>query len=1401
MLPTRQPTYIPSKQPNRRPTRQPSRVPSRQPSSSPTLQRLISPSRQPSSQPLRHPSAQPRSRPSRQPTSNPLSPSSKPTAQPILRPVARPTSRPTAVLEVSILVTITQVLRNVSFAQFMASLPSQSSFKLTVISGARVSTALVAIAKVFNNTQGSPIIPFSILSAADAKMLQSRKLADSQNDIALIYSVQCSISALGTSDPQVAYDLLSARLRDFINSGNFTQRLQQHALSTNAKAVLFSSSSAGDIDIQRAFSTILTHTARPTTDPSSHPSSQPSSQPFLYPTITPTISDFSRLFIQLNRELKSLYGSKNPPQNRDIYYEIKSENDTIFGGSISWISFINNYLKKSPASEATVLTSIAANSSEIMTTIQCTDSASVISIVDALMSPPPKDKTIFCNGIKWVVGYCNFNATTSNYPSLCVNCDSLCAKRSCHSTSSMMFPSSSSNCESFQILSIDHISSIKENSDAIIMYSLLWSCVIIAFLLDKWRQRSIKLKDDKKVGQVATHLNESHSLEQQLVEKVDNLFQDILASQDSLLLWGTSRIVYCNRFFHAVSNIGASTTERLNRGIYAITRLGLLTYLLVVFLKIQYPSDNGSCSLQMSRSDCLSIKSHFAFTMNVCSWNNQADLENNKFQANCRWEDQIRYADSSKIMKLVILTLFIFSIIRLLILDAVVERILSSQASKRAYLSFFRQLISLLAPPSKKVISYEGPMPTTSHSHKSPQKWQVNASNAVKPVENLDVTAVLSEQDDGAKYDLEVRDVELKKNAPAVLSQPIRLDRDEEFAGFVETILAHRSTISDPLTLKEFDNYWAIDALLLSFADYKYITRNVHWSIRHQFVLYQNAREYYLELLSETLRVSSILSEYRSSRCDGTIYFASSTSSPDSTLLGAFAVDLVGRFNYEGIIFSAHRERMSRMGVRRITKHGNTQNAVEHVHFVLRDLILIALTIANVLFFYYATVLSSSQSSNWTKVWSNALLSVIIIDVLLFESSELAWFLVAVPLTCKQKVLSAYHTMIDCVKSFVGQSNMAVQEAKFSATDYFFVSSRLARSFPSIESSVVLTYKVKTPLELTASDWIDQKDLDNVPINYRFFVLNVLKFLAVLPDAVQSLIIIGVLLAIMFGCSSDVKGRFSPIGFVIFAACYIFALCSVFALLFIRSRRNVSNHQMVSTGRIASSSTPAQINTTTVANTSSLRAAEFLSPSKEANSGTVVYLNEELKIETLQDLNDSPQRHDRRRSTNPFRAVDLFELSSNSESDLENERMLNDFEIDVVVQERLSTPDKESQEVFEDSDYSNNRRRNSRRGSPHWLYDEELSLPMVYSTVSDTIVDSIPMPSRSANHFDESIDALYEHVQANFDSIRSNLMRSTNNNQESMRVEDATFLSYSDSEEGSSEPSSIHLQTDSDDDI
>lgn len=154
-----------------------------------------------------------------------------------------------------------QVLRNLSASQFLASPSAKSAFIATVISLSGVPTISIDLRSV-----SSPLV--DTIASVDAKLALhsqarlnspsyrtdiSRKLIVDQSSTLVVYSATCLTIALGTYNPQVAYDILSSRLVESVDSGNnvdntsklFLNKLSNKPFFSPYRQLLYCAAAAG----------------------------------------------------------------------------------------------------------------------------------------------------------------------------------------------------------------------------------------------------------------------------------------------------------------------------------------------------------------------------------------------------------------------------------------------------------------------------------------------------------------------------------------------------------------------------------------------------------------------------------------------------------------------------------------------------------------------------------------------------------------------------------------------------------------------------------------------------------------------------------------------------------------------------------------------------------------------------------------------------------------------------------------------------------------------------------------------------------------------------------------------------------------------------------------------------
>ena len=445
-------------------------------------------------------------------------------------------------------------------------------------------------------------------------------------------------------------------------------------------------------------------------------------------------------------------------------------------------------------------------------------------------------------------------------------------------------------------------------------------------------------------------------------------------------------------------------------------------------------------------------------------------------------------------------------------------------------------------------------IPVAKHPLASPYRGPKQPASSKPAHPNLDLTAALSEQDE---YAVELRassdDIEKENKNRSINEHPVSrvprqgdspVDVDALYIALIESIIAYRSTCSN---LAEFDRRWAFNGSLLSFSqeDYRMILRPTDIVMRRS-TIWLSAREYFQANLSQVVRISCRLIEETTDK-----------STMPALIMREMVLDKLDRFSNCAHVFMEYSKKHRQLATQQ-------QQQRDSVSFVLWDAAVVSLLIANIFFFYFAVQITKANNPSWFVLWSGALFGAIMLDSILLESAENTWYLVLLPGSCAKKMKWLCEEMHQNIDYFcqLSSSNLFSNDANsFSASDYFFVSTSLARSYPSLQSSFILSMRDPNPVGLTSVpldvtvplEWVseDSRSLYDTFVRLlksRRLQSSCIQFFGCLPTAIQSMVITGCWVAVIYACSSNSHDAFSVLGFALFAALFV-CLCICLYLL------------------------------------------------------------------------------------------------------------------------------------------------------------------------------------------------------------------------------------------------------------
>lgn len=177
-------------------------------------------------------------------------------------------------------------------------------------------------------------------------------------------------------------------------------------------------------------------------------------------------------------------------------------------------------------------------------------------------------------------------------------------------------------------------------------------------------------------------------------------------------------------------------------------------------------------------------------------------------------------------------------------------------------------------------------------------------------------------------------------------------------------------------------------------------------------------------------------------------------------ILHRFIMDVLGRDTPAGYIFA-----------------GKTSEDFKHSPvYTLRAKVIVSIIIvaANMLFVYYSVLRGYVQGVDWQKQYVIACVIQMILEIYLFETFECIWINFLIPSIVASEVQRVNRQLLGiiddiCDKAASGQRiNLTDSKHPLDATQYLFMSTRLANAFPTLmESMIVRTYHTHLPGELS----------------------------------------------------------------------------------------------------------------------------------------------------------------------------------------------------------------------------------------------------------------------------------------------------------------------------------------------
>ncbi len=374
---------------------------------------------------------------------------------------------------------------------------------------------------------------------------------------------------------------------------------------------------------------------------------------------------------------------------------------------------------------------------------------------------------------------------------------------------------------------------------------------------------------------------------------------------------------------------------------------------------------------------------------------------------------------------------------------------------------------------------------------------------ALKPVDPAALHQMSAE--DQAEFDLELRPAAGTSQLEiCIVPRAIEFSREKSLARLVAALYSLRDALKITQGCEEamelFDREWALSPTDRLFRSDVAITRTIYWLIRNQrWNAQQTPEEFFGECLSD---VHSCGDE-RIQRLSRLSLSRQSTELP-TELFHLFVVDLLGRYSHDSRIFS--------------TSCRHLTDPVPPVTAATKHLVCATLVAVNSLLIVFSVTIGHGKSADWMSRWSVVFLVALLLDVVLFELSERVWCNVVLPLLCHDNMQAVKEEVERCVDNFsAAMPSVRVREAAavFSASDFLFVSSRVAKANPSCaESRVVLSYRNHLPGKLLGDCWTAQGTKTTMSLSLQ--LLEFAKWFGSLPAYIQRSTVVGSEMAVLW---------------------------------------------------------------------------------------------------------------------------------------------------------------------------------------------------------------------------------------------------------------------------------------------
>lgn len=936
--------------------------------------------------------------------------------------------------------------------------------------------------------------------------------------------------------------LVTTLLTKTVANGQFTAILQSVAVSVGSVSLQPATASNGSVDVG-VIRSVFVQSSYPSSQPTRQPSRRPSSRPSGQPSASPSFTLDSKWMYRLRDELSERYAMHGGRNARSIYSELMVEGTVFHGGETAWEQFgvdLRIALQSRTVSLARV---VLVNGSDTGPSVEviCDKLSALERMADILVNRTAAAEVI-CDGYSWNFAFCG-----ASHPHFCINCSDPCQQQCNANTLAGAMPFDASSCsEDASYLKFIALSTNEANEGGyylLVFFSTLWGALIFLFFWNILRPGHDRVHSlwNVKEGEDA---ESKWTLQRQIdfsVRTPVTSFHDIVNVVHKLFAWSARAPPSFSTVFHSIAahhrdlKVFRSRLSGPAYGVYTATHLICIAVFTQGLIQLQYPYDNGECAAQTSEHACRDVRAEFMSLRHICSWSSSATADAaspdpNAFQTSCFWNNEAITAVDA--FRAALVAVAVLVPLRILVLEQIIKVVLVvhpiTKPAEDTKVDALASASNLLVSPKSNKVTPTRPDMTRSPSA-TPRNLMLLLDGAgsmtvmqdeESSVDRLAINTQFIDTlapEDYCRYEFELSPA----NASSALSRLVPRQQvycgDDLFEIFTAALIRYRNGLPNEADQQQCNQLWALQGN--AFDAFQHVRRDVVWKLAHlSKSSLQVSSDYFIEYLQLVNHLTQL-------------ELATQSSMVSQRLLWIFALDLLGLNTINRVIFQRRTYRLL-----------HPRAAASMRIKVLTAACLLAL---NAVLIFVCWDLIRVQPAKQVQNWFKALLIAVFVDMVLVENMDNLWYYHLIPALCRRGNAEIKAEILRAVRACELGDNLAkvrsarsrkdllspkqppaaapaaLKAIEFDASQHFFVSKQLIKTFPALlVSQVIGKFRLSSLDRIFVGPWQQAADTSSHANVFGLCTVqgagHMCKLIATLPAMVQRLMLLSVEICILF---------------------------------------------------------------------------------------------------------------------------------------------------------------------------------------------------------------------------------------------------------------------------------------------